>query len=251
MTNNYTNGTVGGYDTAAAWDRLGTILDREPFEETDTIPTTVHGPGAAVRGTVIFVDVRDSTGLIQRARETHLARLYRALITELSTALTHPLVRHIGTTGDRVWAVYDTPTGTNAAAVLDLVARVNALRSLINRPLHQHQNEAVMIEYGIGVEYGPLVMINTDPTLTTGGNVAYAGEAMQRAAELAHHAARQDRLPVDIGAGFVGLLDDDQREVLDSVFQPDPDGRGYNGNLVDGTIYEAVGRLGEPADGPG
>jgi class 3 adenylate cyclase len=242
-------GATDGDDPEAVWRRIGAILDGDSIEESETLPARLHGPGAVVRGTVLFVDVRESHDLARSYPPAHLARLYRALVSELITILTDPLVRHVGTTGDRVWAIYDTPTGADAATVLGLAGRANTLRWLINRRLQQG-NETAMIAYGIGIEYGRLIMINTDRDATaTGGNVAYAGDTMHRAAELAHHAGRTDRLPVDVGSGFAAQLDDSGRRALDEEFRPDPDDQGWNGNPVDGELYQAGGP-GEHDSGP-
>lgn len=226
------------YDIAAATERISATL-ADPIEESPDVPGHVHGPGAIVRGTVLFVDVRGSHALALRSSGVQVARLYRAFVSEIIDVLTDPRVRHVGSTGDRVWAVYDTPTGADAGVVLDLAARANALRWLINRQL-RHDDGSLKLEYGIGIDYGPLIMINTDPDTDTGGNVSYTGETMHRAAELAHLAGRQGRLPIDVGNGFAVQLDPDHRSFLHDVFRADPDDQGFNGNLVDHRIYAAA-----------
>ncbi|MFC7625245.1 hypothetical protein [Microlunatus sp. GCM10028923] len=241
---------AGDYDPKAGYARIGVILNDDPIEEAaEAMPPRLHGPGAVVFGTVLVVDVRDSSGLARRYPAERLARLYRALVSELTAILTCPQVRHLSFIGDRMWAIYDTPTGADASAVLDLAARANTLRWMINRQLQQ-DNETLMIGYGVGIEYGRLVMINTDlDAAAGGGNVAYAGPAVHRAAQLAHRADRSDRLPVDLGARFADRLDDRGRRVLADVFHRDPDDQGFNGNLIDRDLYEA-GTPGEPASGP-
>lgn len=120
---------------------------------------------------------------------------------------------------------------------------------MINRQLQQ-ANESLMIGYGIGREYGRLAMINTDlDPAATGGNLAFVGPTVHRAAELAHRADRSDRLPIDVGAGFADRLDDRGRRILADDFQRDPDDQGFNGNLIDSALYEAGGS-GERDSGP-
>ncbi|GAB3764675.1 adenylate/guanylate cyclase domain-containing protein [Microlunatus parietis] len=241
---------VGRYDPDAGYARIGVILHEDPIEESaETLPPRLHGPGAVVSGTVLVVDVRDSSGLARKYPAIHLARLYRALASELTAILTSPQVRHLSFHGDRLWAIYDTPTGADASAVLDLAARANTVRWMINRQL-QYPNENLMIGYGIGIEYGRLIMINTDlDPAATGGNLAYAGPTLHRAAELAHRADRFDRLPIDVGVGFAGRVDDRGGRILTEVFQRDPDDQGCNGNLIDHALYEA-GTTGERDSGP-
>ncbi len=89
------------YDPEATWTRIGVILNEDPIEETDTLSARLHGPASVVRGTVLFVDVRESHDLSGRHQPVQLARLYRALVSEMITILTDPLVRDIGSTGDR------------------------------------------------------------------------------------------------------------------------------------------------------
>ena len=215
------------YDAAAGMARVdGLLSDAAPVGDGD-----VGWPGS-----VIVAELRVSPAVAYRRDEVEQAALHRAWFAEMTAVLTDRRVRRIDSMGERLWAIYETPTDDDVAAVFDLAGRANTLRWVINTALHRHGRDP--IDTGLGVEYGQL--IRTAVVGEAGGNVSFIGEPIEQAERLAEQAGQSSPAPVWFGSAFTGHLDDRRRQLLTEPVDWANGGRVYTGNIIDQSTFEWI-----------
>lgn len=212
------DGNYKAYSHVSSSDRIGDILDQPAgqFEETDALPERdklTYKNGFYGRCSAIFVDIRDSSKLTERYQRPALAKLYRAFISEMVAVLnSDENVREVNIVGDCVWATYNTPYKNNIDAAFVIACRANTLRRLLNKHLEKRGYDP--LKFGIGVDWGRVLMIKAGFDGSGLNDVVYMGDVVNRAAHLAHKAGRGLEPPIWIGSDFAGNLNEDNAQWL-------------------------------------
>ena len=212
------DGNYKGYSHIASSERIAQILDQPAgqFEETAALPDRdrlTFTNGFYGRCSAIFVDIRDSSGLTAKYSRPVLAKLYRAFISEMVAVLNNEDdVREINIVGDCVWATYNTPYQRDIDDVFAIACQANTLRRLLDKHLEKRDYDP--LKFGIGVDWGRVLMIKAGFSGSGINDVVYMGDVVNRAAHLAHKAARGSAEPIWVGSDFAGNLSDENTKWL-------------------------------------
>lgn len=216
--------------------RINEILSQPvgQFEETDALPDRdrlTYANGFYGRCSAIFIDIRDSSALTAKYNRPALAKLYRAFISEMVATLnSDPFVREVNIVGDCVWATYNTPRKSDIDDVFTVTCRANTLRKLLNKHLVKRGYDE--LAFGIGVDWGRVLMIKAGYNGSGLNDVVYMGDVVNRAAHLAHKAARGwGSKPIWVGHDFNTNLDADSAKWLTSQYDREL-GTVYTGDVV-------------------
>lgn len=230
------DGNFKSFSYTASSARIVDILDQPAgqFEETDALPDRdrlTYTNGFYGRCSAVFVDIRDSSKLTQRYKRPALAKLYRAFISEMVAVLNSDAeVREVNIVGDCVWATYNTPYTRDIDDVFTIVCRANTLRKLLNKHLENRGYDP--LKFGIGVDWGRVLMIKAGFDGSGLNDVVYMGDVVNRAAHLAHKAGRDwQQPPIWVGSEFNGNLNDDNKKWLTQRFDSEV-GTVYTGDVV-------------------
>lgn len=215
--------------------RIAEILDQPSgqFEETDALPDRdrlTYTNGFYGRCSAIFVDIRNSSALTAKYKRPALAKLYRSFISEMVAVLNSDAsVREVNIVGDCVWATYNTPYTSDIDDVFTIACRANTMRKLLNKHLTKRGYDD--LNFGIGVDWGRVLMIKAGYNGSGINDVVYMGDVVNRAAHLAHKAGRlwSDRLWV--GSDFTDNLNKDNSKWLSRKYDPEL-GTVYTGDVI-------------------
>lgn len=216
------DGNYSPYSYVSSSTRIAEILDQPAgqFEESDSLPDRnrlTYTNGFYGRCSAIFVDIRDSSKLTQRYRRPTLAKLYRAFISEMVAVLNSgQKVREVNIVGDCVWATYNTPYKSDIDDVYTLACRANTLRKLLNGHLERRDYDP--LKFGIGVDWGRVLMIKAGHYGSGINDVVYMGDVVNRAAHLAHKAGRGWQPPIWVGSDFQSNLKHENTRWLTARF---------------------------------
>ena len=237
------DGNYKAYSHISSSARIAEILDAPAgqFEETDALPDRdrlTYTNGFYGRCSAIFVDIRDSSALTTKYKRPALAKLYRAFISEMVATLnSDPDVREVNIVGDCVWATYNTPYMRDIDDVFTVACRANTLRKLLNKHLTKRGYDE--LSFGIGVDWGRVLMIKAGYSGSGLNDVVYMGDVVNRAAHLAHKAGRGWAPPMWLGADFNLNLTDDNSKWLTSRYDSAL-GTVYTGDVILTTMSEWI-----------
>ncbi|MFC7621450.1 hypothetical protein [Microlunatus sp. GCM10028923] len=187
-------------------------------------------------GAVIVAELRVSAAAATRQQPAELVSLHQVWTTEVLEALYDRRVRHLGTGGDRITAVYATPARSDIAAVFDLAARANTLGWVVNEALRRQGREPIAA--GIGVDAGPVLTISTNRDHdSTAERACHFGGPVTRAEDLARIAGQGNPEPVWFGADFVERLDPRRRRLLTEAVDLGQEADAYSGHPVDDDLW--------------
>lgn len=222
------------YDHATSSSRIKDILDQPAgqFQETDALPDRdrlTYTNGFYGQCAAIFVDIRDSSKLPAKYQRPTLAKIYRSFISEMVAVLnSFSLVREVNIVGDCVWATYNTPLKSHIDSVFTVAVRANTLRKMLNKHLEKRGYEP--LNFGIGVDWGRVLMIKAGFNGSGLHDVVYMGDVVNRASHLANKAARGWQNPIWAGDPFASNLDEDNAKWLAHSYIPDI-GSVYTGDV--------------------
>jgi class 3 adenylate cyclase len=229
------DGNYKAYDYKQSSERIAEVLDQPTgqFEEADSLPDReklTYTNGFYGWCSAIFVDVRGSSALTEKYKRPRLAKLYRSFISEMTAVLNSDVfVREVNIVGDCVWATYKTPNKTDIDDIFSLASYANTLRKLLNAQLEKRGYNA--LKFGIGVDYGRVLMIKAGYKGSGLNDVVYMGDVVNRAAHLAHKAGRNWDPPIWIGSLFQQNLKEHNRGLLKQRYDLEL-GSVYTGDFV-------------------
>lgn len=238
------DGNFKTYSHVDSSARIAEILNQPAgqFEETDALPDRdrlTYTNGFYGRCSAIFIDIRNSSALTTKYKRPALAKLYRAFISEMVAALNgDPYVREVNIVGDCVWATYNTPRKSDIDDVFTVACRANTLRKLLNKHLTKRGYDE--LAFGIGVDWGRVLMIKAGYNGSGLSDVVYMGDVVNRAAHLAHKAGRGwGSKPIWVGSDFNGNLDAENAKWLTSQYDMEL-GTVYTGDVILTTMSEWI-----------
>ena len=226
--------------------RIQEILDQPAgaFEEVDGLPARdklTFTNGFYGTCSALFIDIRDSSGLVAKYKRPTLAKIYRAFISEMVALLNSDLyVREVNIVGDCVWAVYNTPLRSHIDDVFSIGAKANSLARLLN--YHLARKDLDPLRMGIGMEWGRALMIKAGYNGSGINEVIYMGDVVNAAAHLAHESGRAWRDPMYVGGGFQGNLNEENRAFLSPQYVQGL-GTVHTGNVINTSMDDYIDRL--------
>lgn len=229
------DGNYKSYSYTASSERIADILSQPAgqFEEVDALPgrdRLTYTNGFYGRCSAVFVDIRDSSQLPSKYKRPTLAKLYRSFISEMVSVLNGQVkVREVNIVGDCVWATYNTPYISDINEVFSVASRANTLRKLLNKHLEKRGYEP--LRFGIGVDWGRVLMIKAGANGSGINDVVYMGDVVNSAAHLAHKAGRLLGNSIWVGSNFYGNLDKHNQGLLDQTYDSDL-GYVYTGDII-------------------
>lgn len=231
--------SFSSYDFATSCVRLDEILTAADasYTEVDSIPARdqlTFTNGFYVNCSALFIDIRDSSRMLEQRKRPTLAKIYRAYISELVAVLKGGIgVREICIHGDAVWAVYDTPLKSDIDAVFSRAAMANSLVKTFNYKLSKKGIDQIRI--GIGMSYGRALLIKAGYKGSGINDVVWMGDVVNEASHLCGHGNKAwgDRTLM-VSAVFRNNLNDENKALLsyNSI-------RGcYHGDVVNTVMNE-------------
>lgn len=191
-----------GYDYKAGKKRVKDILDGSmKVLESKKLPSTDNLTFTnAYRSWIsaVFVDIRDSTSLMDDDDQEYVAKVVRSFTSEIIEILRslEDNEREIGIRGDCVYAVYTTPTKSDIYEVFQLAVWVNTYLNMLNALLGQKGYKT--IEAGIGVATSRDHVIKAGRKGVNINAVVWMGEAVSGAANLSDYGEKvvSDRIVI-------------------------------------------------------
>lgn len=237
------DGNYRVYSYTASSQRIADILDQPAgqFEEVDALPDRdrlTYTNGFYGRCSAVFVDIRDSSQLPSKYKRPALAKMYRSFISEMVSVLNgQEKVREVNIVGDCVWATYNTPNKGDINEVFSVASKANTLRKLLNKHLEKRGYEP--LRFGIGVDWGRVLMIKAGANGSGISDVVYMGDVVNSAAHLAHKAGREWGDPIWIGSEFRFNLNDHNQGLLTQTLDTEL-GYVYTGDIINPTMNDWI-----------
>lgn len=169
-------------------DRLDEILNESDtsFEELKEIPDVsrlTFKNGYYVDCSSIFIDIRRSKALTDVHKRPTLAKIYRCFISEMVAVFSDETrCREINIQGDCVWGVFNTPLREDIKSIINVMARANSVRKLINKRLSK--KAITQIDVGIGASYGTALMVKAGFYGSAINDIIYMGDVVNMASKM-------------------------------------------------------------------
>lgn len=176
---------------------------RVPSDDKFTFENAYHAWVMA-----IFVDIRDSTKLMDNPDQEYVAKVVRSFTSEIIEILRDDdRLREIGIRGDCVYAVYTTPLKTDVYHVFDGAIYVNTYLNMLNAILREHGYPA--IRAGIGVAIGHDHVIKAGRKGVGINAAVWMGKAVSEASKLSGYGEKtvSDRIVLS-GLTFDNIIEE-------------------------------------------
>lgn len=163
--------------------------------------------------TAIFVDIRNSTKLMDDDDQEYVAKVVRSFTSEIIEILrSDERLREIGIRGDCVYAVYSTPYRSDIYCAFNGAIYVNTYLNMLNAILDNHGYQP--IEAGIGVAIGQDHAIKAGRKGIGVNAVVWMGKAVSEASKLSEYGEKvvDDRIVLS-GLTFNNIIEELERIV--------------------------------------
>lgn len=219
------------YDYTKSISRIDTILDQQDtsFEEVKSFPSIdklTFTNGFYVNATALFVDIRDSSKLIDAHNRPALAKIYRSFISEVIAIMNgNKNCKFINIDGDCVSGVYETNTNNIHEAYEDAYT-ISSLIDILNCKLKK--KKITEINIGIGMDYGRLLLIKAGFSGSKLNEVAWMGDALNTAAKLCNKANKEYSYEILVSS----VIYENLKEKSKTFFKRIPNENCYGGNTI-------------------
>lgn len=220
------------YDYTKSISRIDTILNQQDtsFEEVKNFPSIdklTFTNGFYVYATALFVDIRDSSKLIDAHNRPALAKIYRSFISEVIAIMNgNQNCKFINIDGDCVSGVYETPQMPDIDRVFDDACTISSLIDILNCKLKK--KKITEINIGIGMDYGRLLLIKAGFSGSGLNEVAWMGDALNTAAKLCNKANKEHSYEILVSSLINDNLNDHNKSLLYKIPYEDC----YGGNVI-------------------
>jgi class 3 adenylate cyclase len=220
------------YDYEKSISRIDTILNQQDssFEEVDNFPSLdklTFTNGFYVYATALFVDIRDSSKMLENHNRPTLAKIYRSFISEVIAIMNgNSNCKFINIDGDCVSGVYETNYKPNIDTVFSNAFTISSLIDILNCKLKKKNITAIKI--GIGMDYGRLLLIKAGFSGSGLNEVAWMGNALNTAAKLCNKANKEWHYEILVSSAIYENLNEHNKSLLTNLYN---DGL-YGGNVV-------------------
>ena len=177
--------------------------DRVPPDDKFTFENAYH---AWVMS--IFVDIRDSTKLMDSSDQEYVAKVVRSFTSEIIEILrADDRLREIGIRGDCVYAVYTVPYREDIYCVFEVAIYVNTYLKMLNAILREYGYPA--IHAGIGVAIGHDHIIKAGRKGVGINATVWMGKAVSEASKLSGYGEKtvSDRIVLS-GLTFDNIIEE-------------------------------------------
>lgn len=228
------------YDYTKSILRIDTILNQQDtsFEEVKSFPSAdklTFTNGFYVNATALFVDIRDSSKLIDAHNRPALAKIYRSFISEVIAIMNGNInCRFINIDGDCVSGVYETPNKPDVDLAFGDAYAISSLVDILNCKLKK--KKITEINIGIGMDYGRLLLIKAGFSGSGLNEVAWMGNALNAAAKLCNKANKEHSYEILVSSDIHYNLDNDNKKLLSKIEYQDY----YGGNVIRTDMNEWV-----------
>ncbi|MBM7872022.1 class 3 adenylate cyclase [Clostridium pascui] len=175
------------YDYVKSFERIDTIINESEnsFEEFDEIPCRdklTFTNGFYVYCTVLYVDIRGSSKLLDKHNRPKLAKLYRSYISEVIAIMNGNInCTEVNIEGDCVWGVFKTPKKVDIDSVFSIAAQISSLVDIMNYKFRKKSIEQITI--GMGMDYGRALMIKAGYSGSSINDVVWMGSVVNKASK--------------------------------------------------------------------
>lgn len=189
--------------------RIDEILDSLDFSNATKIPQRdrlTYKNGYRVTVASIFVDIISSSELTNLTYQADLAKIYRCFISECTAIMkSHEKCREISIQGDCVWSVFDLDNPcTELDTLCDIAFEIISMIKRLNGKLRA--NYLPTIQVGIGMDYGPSLMVQAGYKGSGIKDVVWMGDVVNRASKLSGKAGRDGLASILISQEFWNRL---------------------------------------------
>jgi class 3 adenylate cyclase len=194
------------YDYKARKIKLEEILDNmDKINEVKTLPkdenfTYTNGYKAWV--TSIFIDIRNSTELIENNSELNVAKVIRGFTSEIIEILRKDTdkLKEIGIRGDCVYAIYSAPKQKDFYDLADRAYYINTYLKMLNSLLSKRN--LPNIKAGIGLASSQTLVVKAGRHSSGINNLVWIGESVSMACNLANIANKEVNNPILLSSNF-------------------------------------------------
>ena len=222
-------------------DRIAELLQPGDYKvtESDTIP----GPGdtrvtfgeTAVRfqATALFIDMRGSTGILNRHRAHNVAKVHKAFLYTATTLLANRGGQIRSYNGDSILAFFQGPPGASVPVAVRTAMEIKFILGVECAAEFKRYSD---VDFGIGLDHGGILCVKAGRGRNSNHNdLLWLGNAVNRSVRLGDKAA--SRAHVWISERCYESLDNDTKTSKGvSMWQPQT--LEYNG--TDETAYSST-----------
>ncbi|KIM05755.1 MAG: family 3 adenylate cyclase [Sulfurovum sp. AS07-7] len=222
------------YDYTKSISRIDTILNEQDtsFPEVDKFPSIdklTFTNGFYVNATALFVDIRDSSKLINAHNRPALAKIYRSFISEVIAIMNgNTNCKFINIDGDCVSGVYETLYTSDIDSAFVDAARISSLIDILNCKLKKKRITEINI--GIGMDYGRLLLIKAGFSGSGLNEVAWMGDTLNTASKLCNKANKEHSYEILVSSVIYQNLNDHNKKLLSKI--PSQDCYGSNAYFI-------------------
>lgn len=209
------------YDYEKSIERIDDILNKQDssFQELSSFPSIdslTFKNGFYVNATALFVDIRDSSNLTDQHKRPALAKMYRSFISEVVAILNGNLnCKYINIDGDCVSGVYDTPNKSDIDSVFKDAYTISSMIDILNCKLKK--KSIAEIKIGIGMDYGRLLLIKAGFSGSGLNEVAWMGDALNRASRLCNKANKESHYEILVSYVIYNNLNQNNKDLLNFI----------------------------------
>ncbi|EYT94477.1 adenylate/guanylate cyclase domain-containing protein [Enterococcus mundtii] len=194
------------YDYKDRKIKLEEILDNmDKINEVEILPrdenfTYKNGYKSWVSS--IFIDIRNSTELIEKNSELNVAKVIRGFTSEIIEILRRDTdkLKEIGIRGDCVYAIYSSPKQKDIYDLADRAYYINTYLKMLNSLLSKrHLPE---ITAGIGLATSQTLVVKAGRHSSGINNLVWIGESVSMACNLANIANKEIDNPILLSSMF-------------------------------------------------
>jgi class 3 adenylate cyclase len=148
----------------------------------DTDDVKLGNDAVLLKGTVLYADMADSTGLVNSYKDHFAAEVYKTYLKSACRVITHNGGVITAFDGDRVMAVFIGETKNSDAAKTALQIN-HTVQNIINKALKEaYQNSSFQIKQAVGIDTSDLFVARTG--IRGSNDLVWIGRASNYAAKL-------------------------------------------------------------------
>ena len=175
--------------------------------------------GVSIELAMMFVDIRESTKIVDGLRRITAARMYKSFLWSVTKIVKHYNGEVKSFNGDGVLVVFEGDAKCNQAAKAAYMINwmvVNSLRPQMNAYFKRNNSlEDVHFGFGLGIDVGEVLIVRAGLKGATNSDLVWAGNATNLAVKLSDLGDKDN--PIYISNRVYNLLNDEQKQYIGST----------------------------------
>lgn len=175
--------------------------------------------GTSIELAMMFVDIRESTKIVDGLRRISAARMYKAFLWSVTKIVKYYGGEVKSFNGDGVLVVFEGDAKCNQAVKAAYMINwmvVNSLRPQMNAYFKRNNSlEDVHFGFGLGIDVGEVLIVRAGLKGATNSDLVWAGNATNIAVKLSDLGDKDN--PIYITNRVYNLLNDEQKHYLNST----------------------------------